>query len=157
MEAMKMYTEKTNTKKTTSMKKAPKKTDNRSYCNLIDDTVMALERQASNPNVATDEMMNDYAMYFLLSKCEHSSQEGSRFEVVGVRYDDQKERLYGFSLKMNLDDADIVIRVSNLKGKARGILYLGKHYSRLLSCPNGAYPYILDQLYDCAAGVRIAA
>ena len=144
---MKTYTEKT----------IVMKTDNRSYRNVIVDTVKSLERLASKPNVATDEMMTDYNMSYLLSKCFSSSLEDSRFDVVNVRYGKYSGHLCGFDLKMNLEDADIVFRVSKYDDKTRAHLYMGGHYYCTLRCANGAYVDIIDQLYDCAAGVRVAA
>ena len=139
------------------MKQIIMKTNNRSYRNVINDTVIRLDRLACNPEVATDEMMNDYSISYLLTKCARSSHEDCKFDVGNVRYGKFNDRVYSFDLKLKIEDADIVIRVSDVKGKSRGQLFMGGFFCRSLHCANGAYTEIIDQLYDCAAGVKVAA
>ena len=133
------------------------KTNNRSYRNVINDTVAHLDRLACNPEVATEEMMKQYSGAYLLTKCVRSVHDDSKFEIANVRYGRFDGHLYGFDIRLKLQDADIALRVMENKEGQKCQLLLGGYYSRSLRCASGAYIHILEQLYDCAAAVKVAA
>lgn len=141
---------------TKGMNSVSKKTDCRGYVNAIKDIANQLLRMIKSGNsVVPENCYTNNSLSYLITK--NAKFEGIKTENIkyvrkyqfGLSYDS----ICRFDFRVDLDDVDIVLRVSNESAK----LYIGGIYALTFNCPNGAYIYIMSEIYNLANNLGVAA
>lgn len=132
------------------------KTTCRGFANAIIDSANSLcQKIIKNNDGLYESLQTTYTLSYLISKSVKQDEiivqnvRSSKKYQNGMSFDS----IRSFDFRINLDDCNIVLRVNNMCAR----LYIEGVYASTLRCPNGAYIYILKELYSQAQNMGVAA
>lgn len=153
-----------NNSNTPNWSSRPQKTDCRGFANYIADMVLNLDTQIQRGRILDQEeyFYKDYTFYEFFHKClQH--QEGCPHILLEPEYSVlshngiKNEILTSYRLRLNIEDADISLRISQRQGELEAKLHIGNKFVIKLHCQSGAFLYLLTAIYGAASTLSIAA
>lgn len=133
------------------------KTNNHSFNNVIADFVRNADRK-----IRQSLFFNQtYSITYLYSLLKREADKYNQFSIENVyTYTLRKtgdNHIGGFDIRFNIDDCDIVVRVNDLHNNLTAKLFLAHRYTQTIHCLNETFIPLLNDIYNTATSVRVAA
>lgn len=148
-------------KKTESMNATMSlKTNYRCFNNVIVDLAYSIDRHIRGSlDKLEEKLTTNHSIASLYYNVKQEMKQTDMFSIEDVKTYTRfgEEHLGGFTIRLNISDCDIALKLSEWDGKVTGRLYLSGRNELLLHCPNGAFTHILSEVYSTASNLGVAA